>query len=145
MSQIVHVVSIELVIMSFGLSLFQSRLVSGAVCSGVFEFDSNANGCNFCGVSLRLTLAELLMLLLTFGVAAGKDHKRRWSPDVASRSVDVFAWLGGSHNIRVTGYAQVASATFVYSKPYGDCPAEVTSCGTIFVSRICMKLCGSSR
>lgn len=47
MSQIVHVVSIELVMISFGERVFQSKLVSGAVCSGVLLLDNNANGCSF--------------------------------------------------------------------------------------------------
>ena len=47
MSQIVHVVSMDEVIMSFGESLFQSRDVKGAVCSGVLLLDNRANGCNF--------------------------------------------------------------------------------------------------
>ena len=49
MSHIVHVVSMLDVMMSFGDSLFQSKEVRGAVCSGVLEFDNNASGMSFCG------------------------------------------------------------------------------------------------
>lgn len=49
------------------------------------------------------------------GWELGSDHKRRWSPDVASRSVDCFCGDGGSQRIRVTGYECVASAVFTYS------------------------------
>lgn len=44
MSHIVHVVSILEVMIKLGETVFQSREVSGAVCSGVFEFDKRANG-----------------------------------------------------------------------------------------------------
>ena len=47
MSQMVHVVSIEDVMISFGERVFQSKDVSGAVCSGVFEFESSASGVSF--------------------------------------------------------------------------------------------------
>ena len=47
MSHMVHVVSILDVIMRLGDSVFQSREVRGAVCSGDFEFESSANACNF--------------------------------------------------------------------------------------------------
>jgi len=40
----VQVVSILDVIMRLGETVFQSSEVKGAVCSGVFEFDSKANG-----------------------------------------------------------------------------------------------------
>lgn len=43
-SQIVHVVSIEDVMMRDGETVFQSSDVSGAVCSGVLELDSRASG-----------------------------------------------------------------------------------------------------
>jgi len=49
MSQIVHVVSILLVMMSFGERVFQSSDVRGAVCSGVFEFERRAKGVSFGG------------------------------------------------------------------------------------------------
>lgn len=128
-SQIVHVVSIEDVMMSFGESVFQSSDVRGAVCSGVLLFDNKAKGCNFCGAcSLVFAAALRLRLLLGAGVEdCGKLHNRKWSPLVANRSVLCFCELGGSHSIRVTGYAHVASATFVYSKPYGADPCDVTS------------------
>jgi hypothetical protein len=37
------------------------------------------------------------------GWVVGNDHRRRWSPDVASRSVDCFWDDGGSQRILVTG------------------------------------------
>lgn len=40
----VQVVSMLDVMMRLGDTVFQSRDVNGAVCSGVFEFESNANG-----------------------------------------------------------------------------------------------------
>jgi hypothetical protein len=43
-SHIVHVVSILEVMIKLGETVFQSSDVSGAVCSGVFEFDRRANG-----------------------------------------------------------------------------------------------------
>jgi hypothetical protein len=66
MSQIVHVVSMEDVIINFGDNVFQSRDVRGAVCSGVLLFDNRANGCSFCGAgSRKFAVALRLMLLLT--------------------------------------------------------------------------------
>lgn len=53
-SQMVHVVSMLLVMMSFGDNVFQSRDVKGAVCSGVLEFESNAKGVSFCGGGSRV-------------------------------------------------------------------------------------------
>lgn len=47
MSQIVQVVSILLVIINFGLRVFQSSDVKGAVCSGVFELERRASGVSF--------------------------------------------------------------------------------------------------
>ena len=47
MSQIVHVVSMLDVMMRLGDRLFQSREVSGAVCSGDFEFERRARGVSF--------------------------------------------------------------------------------------------------
>jgi hypothetical protein len=68
-SQIVQVVSILLVIMSFGESVFQSRDVRGAVCSGVFEFESRASGVSFGGVCSRwLTLEDRVMVFEAVGV-----------------------------------------------------------------------------
>lgn len=51
MSQIVHVVSMLEVMMRLGETVFQSSDVKGAVCSGVFEFDSKAKGVSFVGGS----------------------------------------------------------------------------------------------
>ena len=47
-SQIVHVVSIDEVMIKDGCTTFQSSEVIGAVCSGDFEFDSKASGESFC-------------------------------------------------------------------------------------------------
>ena len=47
MSHIVHVVSMLDVMMRLGDRLFQSREVSGAVCSGDFEFERRARGVSF--------------------------------------------------------------------------------------------------
>lgn len=107
MSQIVQVVSMLEVMMSFGDSVFQSSDVSGAVCSGVFELESSARGCSL-GVALFSLVADALrvMELLTFSgpcVEFGNDHSRRWSPEVAMRSVDCFEDEGGSQEMRVTG------------------------------------------
>lgn len=101
----VHVVSMLEVMMSFGESVFQSSEVRGAVCSGVFEFESSARGVSFCGGgSLVFTDDERVIVLVGWvPVLWGKDQSRRWSPDVASRSVDCFWVEGGSHNILVTG------------------------------------------
>lgn len=46
-SQIVQVVSILEVMIRLGERVFQSSEVSGAVCSGDFEFESSANGVSF--------------------------------------------------------------------------------------------------
>ena len=73
-SQIVHVVSMLEVMMRLGETVFQSRDVRGAVWSGVFELESNANG-----VSLVPGSPARRVMLLP-GVAAdseGRDHKRR--------------------------------------------------------------------
>ena len=48
MSHIVHVVSILDVMIKLGDKVLQSRDVSGAVCSGDFEFDKRARGVSFC-------------------------------------------------------------------------------------------------
>lgn len=118
MSQIVQVVSIDEVMISFGESLFQSKDVKGAVCSGVLLLESKANGCSFCGTGSRvLAFALRLMLLVMLFVEAGRLHSLKWSPLVAKRSVYGFVAEGGSHSSLVTGYAHVASATFVYSRP----------------------------
>jgi hypothetical protein len=105
MSHIVQVVSMLEVMMSFGLMVFQSKEVRGAVCSGVLELDNRARGVNFWGGGSRvLTDEDRDIVLLTLAPDDwGNDHNRRWSPDVARRSVDCFWEDGGSHSIRVTG------------------------------------------
>ena len=67
MSHIVQVVSMLEVIMSFGLIVFQSSDVRGAVCSGVLELDRRARGVSFWGGgSLVLTDDDRDIVLLMF-------------------------------------------------------------------------------
>jgi len=47
MSHMVQVVSMLEVMIRLGERVFQSSEVSGAVCSGDFEFDNNAKGVSF--------------------------------------------------------------------------------------------------
>ena len=69
MSQIVHVVSILLVMMSLGESVFQSSDVRGAVCSGVFELDSKAKGVSLGGAWSRVfTLDDRVIVFEVVGV-----------------------------------------------------------------------------
>lgn len=105
MSQIVHVVSILDVMIRLGETVFQSRDVRGAVCSGVFELDSKAKGVSLLAGRSRPWAGDLEMKPpgVEAGVSEGKDHSLRWSPDVANRSVDCFCDDGGSHSRRVTG------------------------------------------
>lgn len=63
MSQMVHVVSMLDVMMRLGDSVFQSRDVRGAVCSGDFELERRANGVSFC-TEASPTFADLVMELL---------------------------------------------------------------------------------
>lgn len=79
---------------------------------------------------------RVIVLLMVEPVDWGSDHSRRWSPDVARRSVDCFWDEGGSQSIRVTGYEHVASATRVYSRPNCGAPDGEASCDDICVSRI---------
>lgn len=61
MSQIVHVVSMEEVMMRLGETTFQSSDVIGAVCSGDFEFERRAKGESFCkGASMDFRVMVLL-------------------------------------------------------------------------------------
>lgn len=101
MSHIVQVVSMLEVMMRAGFMVFQSREVNGAVWSGVLELERRARG-----VSLAPGASGPFLVMLPPGVAGaseGRDHNRRWSPEVASRSVDCFWEDGGSHSSRVTG------------------------------------------
>lgn len=112
MSQIVQVVSMLDVMIRLGEIIFQSSEVIGAVCSGDLEFDKRANGESLVnGLSLWLA-GRVIELELCRGCVCGNDQRRRWSPDVASKSVDCFCDDGGSQSIRVTGYECVASAVF---------------------------------
>jgi hypothetical protein len=63
MSQIVHVVSILLVMMSFGESVFQSSEVRGAVCSGVFELERRARGVSFGGAWSRVFTLDVRVIV----------------------------------------------------------------------------------
>jgi len=119
MSQMVQVVSMLEVMMSLGDMVFQSREVSGAVCSGVLELERRASGVSLGSWGSRVFTEDerVMVLLMLFPEAWGSDHKRRWSPDVARRSVDCFCDDGGSHSMRVTGKEHVASAIALYSRP----------------------------
>ena len=119
MSHIVQVVSILEVMMSFGDMVFQSSDVSGAVCSGVLELESSASGVSLGSWGSRVFTDDerVMVLLVVFPEAWGSDHRRRWSPEVARRSVDCFCDEGGSHSMRVTGKEHVASAMALYSMP----------------------------
>ncbi len=126
MSQIVHVVSMLDVMIRLGDTVFQSSDVSGAVWSGVLELDSSASGVSFVIAGSR---RPMVLLAADAGISDGSDHSRRWSPDVASRSVVCFCEDGGSHSSRVTGYVCVASATLVKSRLYLDVPGTNASMG----------------
>lgn len=135
----VQVVSMLDVMIRLGETVFQSSEVSGAVWSGVLELESRARG-----VSLAMGTSRgprpVMELLCDEGVSDGSDHSRRWSPDVASRSVDCFWDDGGSQRRRVTGYECVASAILVKSMFHLEVPGASTSGGVGFisVSRICI-------
>ena len=100
----VQVVSMLEVMIRLGERVFQSREVRGAVCSGDLELERRARGVSFWTV-LGGVLADRVMELLGLWWEEweGRDHSRRWSPDVASRSVDCFCDDAGSHRILVTG------------------------------------------
>ena len=117
MSQIVHVVSMLDVMIKLGETTFQSRDVMGAVCSGDLELERSASGDSFCrGCSFEFT--DLVTELVCCNCdSLGNDHNRRWSPEVARRSVDCLEEEGGSHKILVTGYECVASAVLTKSRP----------------------------
>lgn len=91
----VHVVSILLVMIKLGETVFQSREVSGAVCSGVLEFDKSAKGLSLVDGE-EVEFADWPRWIEEDGVPCsessgfGKDQRRRWSPLVARRSVDCF-------------------------------------------------------
>jgi hypothetical protein len=93
------------VIMRLGDTVFQSRDVNGAVCSGVFEFESRAKGVSLLAGSSRPWLEGRVIEFPgeETGVSAGRLQSLRWSPDVASKSVDCFCEDGGSQSRRVTG------------------------------------------
>lgn len=111
--------------MRLGETVFQSRDVSGAVWSGVLEFDKSARGVSF--VTTESRPGRVIVFPGLADVSDGSDHSLRWSPEVAKRSVDCFCEEGGSHSSRVTGYECVASATLVNSRLYFDVPGVYTS------------------
>ena len=61
--------------MRLGVTVFQSRDVSGAVWSGVFEFESNASGVSLVEGASRPGRAILLPGFA--GVSDGRDHSRK--------------------------------------------------------------------
>jgi hypothetical protein len=101
----VQVVSMLEVMIRLGETVFQSREVNGAVCSGVFEFDSRARGVSLLAGTSRPWLDGRVIEFPgeETGVSDGRLQSLRWSPDVASRSVDCFCEDGGSQSSRVTG------------------------------------------
>lgn len=136
-SQIVHVVSMLEVMIKLGETVFQSSEVSGAVWSGVFELDKSARGVSFVVTTSRFR--PVMELPGVEGVSEGRDHSLRWSPDVASRSVDCFVDEGGSQSKRVTGKECVASAILVKSMVHFEPPCWLYTSGgvgAIWVSRI---------
>jgi hypothetical protein len=90
MSHMVHVVSMLEVMIRLGEIVFQSREVMGAVCSGDFELDNNASGESLEVAASRGFIGRVIEFELCRGWEFGRDHRRRWSPDVASKSVDCF-------------------------------------------------------
>jgi len=80
------------VMIKLGETVFQSREVNGAVCSGVFELERSARGVSLLGGKSRPWLDERVIEFPTeaVGVSEGSDHNLKWSPEVASRSVDCF-------------------------------------------------------
>jgi len=75
------------------------------------------------------------------GVSEGRLQRRRWSPDVARRSVDCFWDDGGSQSKRVTGYECVASAILVNSKPYFGAPGVYDSEGVGVILESSIWIC----
>jgi len=73
----VHVVSIEDVMISEGCTMFQSRDVMGAVCSGDFEFDSKASGESFCSGCSLFDPWRVMVFDEYEDVSLGKDHNRK--------------------------------------------------------------------
>lgn len=73
----VHVVSILDVMISEGETVFQSSDVSGAVCSGVFELESKANGVSFVGGRSRCVDRLIEFEGLCIGVSDGNDQSLR--------------------------------------------------------------------
>lgn len=99
----VQVVSMLEVMIRLGEIVFQSREVMGAVCSGDLELDNNASGESLEVGASRWFIVRLIEFDVCRGWEFGSDHRRRWSPDVASKSVDCFWEDGGSQRMRVTG------------------------------------------
>lgn len=78
MSHMVQVVSILEVMIKLGDKVFQSRDVSGAVCSGDFELDKRASGVSFCGGCEGLLVERFIELPgLKAAGCEGNDHNLR--------------------------------------------------------------------
>lgn len=75
MSHIVQVVSMLEVMMRLGETVFQSREVSGAVWSGVLEFDKSARGVNF--VTTESRPGRVMVFPGFADVSDGSDHSLR--------------------------------------------------------------------
>lgn len=67
------------VIIRLGETVFQSREVKGAICSGVLELDKSASGVSLLDGKSRPWLDARLMLFpgVVVGVSEGKDHSLR--------------------------------------------------------------------
>ena len=128
MSQIVQVVSMLDVMMRLGETTFQSREVMGAVCSGDLEFDRRARGESFCIGGSREVVERVMEFETCDGGSEGNDQRRRWSPEVAKRSVADLFDDGGSHSILVTGYEWVASAVLTNSNPLSPWGSPGSAC-----------------
>jgi hypothetical protein len=90
-SHIVHVVSMLDVMIKLGETVFQSKEVNGAVCSGVLELERRASGVSLLGGRSRPALDERVIVFdAEAGVSEGSDQSLKWSPEVARRSVDCF-------------------------------------------------------
>ena len=72
----VHVVSILDVIIRLGETVFQSRDVSGAVWSGVLEFESNAKGVSFV-IGEASRLPREILLPVVGAASEGSDQSLR--------------------------------------------------------------------
>jgi hypothetical protein len=67
------------VIIRLGDTVFQSKDVRGAVCSGVFELERSANGVSLLAGRSLLWFEDLVIELPgdATGVSEGRDHSRK--------------------------------------------------------------------